>query len=119
MGYLLRSGRLFEYDPGHRHLSAGCVCGVPDSKPISWRAAKGHLFDCGWPGGRRPWMGMEFAISRREEDLDFFLRARGRRLQRNAPRPVLSHCRCLELSEMVPALCLDRDEFDYNLPREK
>ena len=59
------------------------------------------------------------AISSREKDLEFVIRAGRGRIQRDVARPVLLDGRCDEMANVVPAVRLDGNEFDHDLLDEQ
>src|SRR5690625_7234589 len=67
--------------------------------------------------GRRGFsrLALGISVSDHQAYLDLFLCARDGRIECDLTRSFLSGHRCLGLAEMGDALCLDRDESDYDL----
>src|SRR5207244_901023 len=81
--------------------------------------AKGDLSDR--DGSNRGGVGLvvELAIPGNQEDLDIVVRARGGRVQRDPTGSVVSDCGRMAEADLVPAVCVDRNELHHDLSSEQ
>ena len=85
---------------------------LPDKQKVVWLICVRHR-------GRRAGLAVGFPIPGHQEDLDLVLCAGGRRLQRHPAGRLLSDRGCLESPGLVPAVCVDGNELDHDLPGQQ